>query len=119
MKSLIKPIVHLVTSNVLNVLPLLIIVIFVLKLESKDLNQFVTVNITNMLMLMETVNLVIINVTLVKLLPQIVLLVKISELQLHLVHVQPNGMNSKDKILLNVKNVIQDVLNVKVLKIIV
>jgi hypothetical protein len=65
MKSPIKPIVHLVPSNVLNVLPLLIIVIFVLKLESKDLNQFVTVSITNMLMLMETVNLVIINVTLV------------------------------------------------------
>lgn len=119
MKSMVKPIVHLVPSNVLNVPSLKIIVIFVLKLESLDLNQFVTVNITNMLMLMENVNLVIINVTLVKLLLLIVLLVNISELQLHLVHVQPNGMNSKDKTLLNVKNVIQDVLNVKVLKIIV
>jgi hypothetical protein len=50
---------------------------------------------------------------------QIVLLVKISEIQLHLVHVQPKLMNSKDKKLLNVSHVIQNVLNVKVLKIIV
>lgn len=111
--------VHHVLYNVKNVLSLLIIVIFVLLPDFKDLNHIVLVIGTNMLMLTESVKNVTINVTLVKPPLKTVLLVNISEVQSLNVHVQPDGMNSLVKKIQLVMNVTQDVLNVLVLKIIV
>jgi hypothetical protein len=118
-KSNMKISVHLVLSNVLNVLLKIITVLFVLIVESQDLNQHVLVIGTNMLTKMVYVKIVLIDAILVKLTLITVLLVKTLETQLLLVHVQPNGMKFQIKKLLNVIHVTQDVINVKKLKLIV
>lgn len=115
MKLMKKITVHLVLNNVLNVSIMLKTVLFVLLPES-NLHQNVHVIGTNMKTKIKNVKIVLIDVTLVKLMLITVLLVKTSEIQLPLVHVQPNGMKSQIKKSLNVIHVTQDVGNVNKLK---
>jgi len=96
------------------VLILLITVKNVKLTELKILNQLVTVNKINTLILMENVMIVTTDVLLVKVLLPTVLLVNIKELQLTFAHVQLDIMNSK--MTQFVILAIQDVKNVKAIQ---